>query len=87
VVQSDLLNGTRIATTVVCVITSNLARGAAPGNVALRKGNAHLPRPSVVNVSQIFTVDKSSLEERIGQLPPRALAAVLAGLRLVFEGD
>jgi mRNA interferase MazF len=87
VVQSDVFNHSRIATTAVCLITSNRDRAAAPGNVALKKGDARLPRPSVVNVSQIFTVDKSNLEERVGRLPRPALAAVLAGLRLVFEGD
>lgn len=86
VVQSDVFNGSRIATTVVCLITSNVERAAAPGNVALRKGDARLPRPSVVNVSQVVTVDKIELEERVGRLPSAALESVLAGLRLLFEG-
>jgi mRNA interferase MazF len=86
IVQSDTFNRTRIATTVVCLITSNMDRAAAPGNVALRKGDARLPRPSVVNVSQVFTVDKIELEERLGRIPNQALASVLAGLRLVFDG-
>jgi len=64
-----------------------MERAAAPGNVALRKGDAHLPKPCVVNVSQIVTVDKSELEERVGRLPSPAIRAVLAGLRLVFESD
>ena len=87
VVQSDVFNGSRIATTVVCLITSNMDRAAAPGNVALRKGEARLPKPSVVNVSQVVTVDKADLEERIGRIPEPALASVLRGLRLVCEGD
>jgi mRNA interferase MazF len=86
VVQSDVFNRSRIATTVVCLITSNLERAAAPGNVRLKKGDAHLPRPSVVNVSQVVTVDKLDLEQRLGLLPGVTLDAVLAGLRLVFEG-
>lgn len=86
VVQNDVFNFSRIATTVVCLITSNMERAAAPGNVALRKGDARLPRPSVVNVSQVVTVDKTDLEERVGRLPEPALIAVVAGLRLVFEG-
>jgi len=85
VVQSDTFNRSRIATTVVCLITSNMDRAAAPGNVALKKGDARLSKPSVVNVSQVITVDKSELEERIGRLPSAALGAVLMGLRLVFE--
>ncbi len=87
VVQSDIFNRSRISTTVVCLITSNLERVDAPGNVALRKGDARLPKPSVVNVSQVVTVDKADLQERIGKLPRPALAAVLAGLQLIFEGD
>ena len=87
VVQSDVFNRSRIATTVVCLITSNLDGAAAPGNVALKKGDARLPKPSVVNVSQIITVDKSELEERIGRLPSAALGSVLMGLRLVFESE
>jgi len=87
VVQSDVFNRTRIATTVVCLITSNMSRAAAPRNVALKKGEAHLSKPSVVNVSQVVTVDKFDLEERIGHLPSNTLASVLKGLRLVFEAD
>jgi mRNA interferase MazF len=87
VVQSDVFNRTRIATTVVCLITSNMSRAEAPGNVALRKGEARLAKHSVVNVSQVVTVDKMDLEERVGRIPGAALAAVLKGLRLVFEGD
>ncbi|MEO8595566.1 MAG: type II toxin-antitoxin system PemK/MazF family toxin [Candidatus Solibacter sp.] len=87
VVQSDSFNRSRIATTVVCLITSNLARAAAPGNVAMKKGDAHLPRPNVINVSQVLTVDKDDLDEPIGRLPQPAIGKVLAGLRLIFEGE
>lgn len=87
VVQSDVFNRSRIATTVVCLITSNMDRAAAPGNVTLRKGDAHLQRPSVVNVSQLVTVDKIELDDRIGRLPHVAIKLVLGGLRLLFEGD
>ena len=87
VVQCDVFNSSRIATTVVCLITSNLDRAGAPGNVALRKGDARLSRPSGVNVSQVVTVDKIELEERVGRLPTAALASVLTGLRLLFEGN
>lgn len=86
VVQSDVFNRSRIATTVVCLITSNMDRANAPGNVALKAGDARLPKPSVVNVSQLVTVDKTDLEKRVGRLPAAALNSVLAGLRLVFEG-
>jgi len=62
-------------------------RAAAPGNVPLRKGDARLPKPRVVNVSQVVTVDKFDLEERVGRLPEAVIASVLRGLRLLFEGD
>ena len=87
IVQSDVFNASRIATTVVCVITSNMDRAAAPGNVALKKGDGRLPKPSVVDVSQVVTVDKADLEDRLGRIPRPALEAVLAGLRLLFEGE
>jgi mRNA interferase MazF len=87
VVQSDVFNRSRIATTVVCLITSNMDRAAAPGNVKLKKGDARLAKPSVVNLSQVVTVDKADLEERLGRIPSPALESVLAGLRLLFEGD
>jgi mRNA interferase MazF len=87
VVQSNVFNRSRIATTVVCLITSNLDRATAPGNVALKKGDARLPKPSVVNVSQVVTVDKADLGERLGRIPGPALDSVLAGLRLLFEGE
>jgi len=85
VAQSDLFNMSRIATAVVCVITSNLIRGDAPGNVALRKGEANLPKASVINVSQIFTVDKSELTDRIGRLPANRIASLRDGLTLLFD--
>jgi mRNA interferase MazF len=85
VVQSDVFNRSLIATTVVCLITSNMARAGAPGNVALRKGEANLPKLSVVNVSQILTVDKSELMEFLGRLSSSSINAIRDGLHLLFE--
>lgn len=85
VVQNDLFNRSALQTTVVCVITSNVRRARAPGNVQLAAGEAGLPEPSVVNVSQVYTVDKDDLVERIGALSPDRLAEVLAGLHLIIE--
>jgi mRNA interferase MazF len=85
VIQNNLFNRSRINTVVVCVITSNLKRAAAPGNVLLEKGEANLPKPSVVNVSQIFTVDKTDLVEKIGSLSPQRVRQILDGLRLLTE--
>jgi mRNA interferase MazF len=85
VIQSDLFNRSRIATTVVCLITSNVARAQSPGNVALKKGDANLPKPSAVNVSQVLTIDKSELTERLGHLPHTAIDAIREGLGLLFD--
>ena len=71
VVQNNIFNWSRLNTVVVCVLTSNLKRAKAPGNVLLEKGEADLPVQSVVNVTQIFTVDKADLVERIGRLSRR----------------
>src|SRR5438105_12711136 len=68
VVQHDRFNRSAISTTVVAAVTSNLRLGAMPGNVRLRRGEAGLPQASVVNVSQIRTIDRTRLIERVGVL-------------------
>ena len=87
VVQHDRFNRSAIQTTVVAAITSNLRLGAMPGNVRLRGGEASLPRASVVNVTQLRTVDRERLTERVGQLAPARIRQVLDGLALVFGLD
>ena len=87
VVQHDRFNRSNIQTTVVAAITSNLMLAGMPGNVRLRRGEANLPRPSVVNVTQIRTVDRESLTERIGALSPARIRELLQGLSLVFGWD
>jgi len=85
VVQNNLFNCSRMSTVVVCALTSNLRRAAAPGNVLLEPREAHLPQQSVVNVSQIFTVDKSQLVEKIGTLSSRRVRQILDGIKLLLE--
>jgi mRNA interferase MazF len=85
VVQNDAFNSSRIRTTVLCSITSNLGRAKAPGNVLLQKGEANLPRPSVVNVSHIVTVDKALLSEKMGTLSRLRVQEIVAGLALVLR--
>ena len=82
VIQLDVLNRSRITTVVVCALTSNLQRRAEPGNVTLDVGEADLPRPSVVVVSQISTVDKSRLGAYVGRLGRDRVAQILAGIEL-----
>jgi len=87
IVQDDRYNRSSIATTVVAAITSNLLLAAAPGNVRLRKGEARLPRPSVVNVTQLRTIDRSRLVDPLGVLGPKRIRAVVRGLSLVLGCD
>ena len=85
IVSANSFNDSRISTVVAAVITSNLRLADAPGNVRLPAKGIGLAKASVVNVSQIITVDKTFLTERIGRLNPRLLAEVDDGLRLVLS--
>ncbi|MBC8263036.1 MAG: type II toxin-antitoxin system PemK/MazF family toxin [Anaerolineales bacterium] len=85
VIQNNIFNRSRINTVVVCVLTSNLERAKAPGNVLLEKGEANLSKQSVVNVSQIFTMDKGDLVERIGALSRKRVRQILDGVSLILE--
>lgn len=84
VVQSDPFNRSRIRTVVVVVLTTNLDRAAAPGNVMVPARASGLPKDSVANVSQILTIDRARLTEPAGTLDDRLMEAVDAGLRLVL---
>ena len=85
VIQNNIFNQSRINTVVVCALTSNLKRATAPGNVLLDEGEGNLPKQSVVNVSQIFTVEKRDLEEKIGMLSRQRVMEILSGIQLVLE--
>ena len=85
VVQSQAFNDSRIQTVIVVSITSNAALGAAPGNVRLSRRSSRLPRKSVVNVSQVMTLDRNFLTERISRLSQPVMADVEKGLRLVLS--
>jgi mRNA interferase MazF len=85
VIQNNVFNRSRINTVVVCALTSNLRRAKAPGNVLLEKGEANLAKQSVVNVSQIFTVDKKDLVEKIGTLTSARVTEILEGIKLLTE--
>jgi mRNA interferase MazF len=85
VIQNNVFNASQIRTVVVIALTSNLKRATAPGNVLLAKGEANLPKQSVVNVSQIFTIDKTQLDEYIGTLSAKRVREILNGIKLVIE--
>jgi mRNA interferase MazF len=84
VIQNDVLNDSKINTVIVLAITSNMKYGELPGNVILKKSEANLPKPCVVNATQVKSVDRSSVTELIGTLSNSRLDDVLKGLRLVL---
>lgn len=84
IIQSDDFTTSRLATIIGAAVTSNTRLAFAPGNVFLRRREAGLPRDSVINVSQLLTLDKAVLSERIGRLSARRLQELDAGLRLAL---
>lgn len=84
VVQGDAFNRSRIATVICVPLTSNTAWAEAPGNVLLRRRSTGLDRDSVANVSQVVTLDRTVLSERVGKLSSAKLDLVLAGIDVVL---
>lgn len=84
IIQDDIFTQSRISTVIVVIITSNTQLAEAPGNVLLPLGATGLSRDSVVNVSQILTVDKTFLVERVGSLPDYLQEEVDEGLRTIL---
>ena len=85
VISANSFNESRIGTVVAIVITSNLRLADAPGNVRLPVRGTGLRKPSVANVSQMLTVDKSFFTDRVGKLAPRSLGEVEDGVPLVLS--
>jgi mRNA interferase MazF len=83
IIQNDIFNASRINTTIGIALTSNLSRAECPGNVRLKKGEANLSKPSVVNVTQIITIDKADLKEKIGRLSRDRIQEILDGMHIV----
>lgn len=84
VVQGDALNRSRISTVVCVPLTSNLRWASAPGNVQLPVRLTGLEKDSVANVSQIVTLDRERLEDRVGKLARAKLALILAGVDVIL---
>lgn len=84
VVQGDAFNASSLRTVVCVVLTSNVRWADAPGNVALNPRATGLPKPSVANVSQLVTIDRRMLTERVGRLSGSSLELVLAGIDVVL---
>lgn len=87
ILSHNRFNATALQTVIVASITSKLKYEGMPGNVRLHKGEAGLPRPSVVNVTQMATVDKARIEGRIGTVSAARLREIWEGVRLVLEPD
>ena len=85
VIQNDVFNSSLISTVVVCSLTSNITRAGSPGNVLLKKGEANLPKKSVVNISQIYTLNRTDLVEKIGMVSPERMSQITDGVHLLIE--
>jgi mRNA interferase MazF len=85
IVQANSFTASRIHTIIVVMITKNLKLADAPGNVLLPRKHTNLPHDSVANISQVFTLDKLFLNEKVGLLPAAFFRKVEAGLRLVLS--
>ena len=85
VIQNDILNDSNLNTVIMMAITSTMKFVELPGNVVLRKGEANIPKKCVINVTQIKSVDKQSIKEKIGTLSQKRLDEVHEGLKLVMN--
>lgn len=85
IVQSDAFNASRIGTTITLAITANLRLIGGTGNVLLPRRVSGLPKDSVINVSQIYTIDRSLLRDRVGNVPDDILEQVDHGLQIVLS--
>ena len=87
VIQANSFNKSKINTTICAVITSNLKLAEAPGNIILYANTSGLPKDSVINISQIITVDKSYLVEKVGELTGKQIKCLSNSLKLIFFLD
>lgn len=87
IIQSDAFNQSKINTVICIVLTSNIRLAQAPGNILLQIKESNLPKDSVVNVSQIITLDKSFLSECAGSVSEKIMAKVEMGIKLVLGID
>lgn len=85
VIQNDAFNKSKISTVVICALTSNVKLAQAPGNVMLKKGEASLPKASVVNVSQVMTINKDELGTKIGQLSKKRMEEIIDGFQFLLK--
>jgi len=84
VIQNDILNDSKLNTVVMLSITSTMKFGDLPGNVVLKKGEANMPRKCVINATQVKSVDKKNIKEKIGSLSKAKMAEVYEGVKLII---
>ena len=84
VVQGNALNRSRLATVVCVPLTSNLIWASAPGNTLLPTKVTKLPKDSVANASQVITIDRTLLTERVARLAPKHVEQILLGIDVVL---
>ncbi len=85
VIQNNLFNQSRIHTVVMVAVTGNLQRAKSPGNILLEAGEGGLPSPSVINITQVFTLDKAYLTDYCGSLHPQRIAQMIEGINLLIQ--
>lgn len=85
IVQSDAFNRSNISTVLVAAISSSLRLSEAPGNVYLKRRESKLPKDSVINISQLLTLDKKYLSEKVGKLSAKSMLELEEGLRIVLS--
>lgn len=83
VLQENIFNHSRVTTTIVCALTTNMKRINMPGNVLLEVGEANLPKQSIVEVAKVSSVDKTQLGDYIGSLSEKRVEQILNGMRFV----
>jgi len=87
IIQNDIFNRSDIRTTICAVITSNMKLSQIPGNITLEKGDSGLDKPSVINFSQIATIDKTRLIEQISMLPKKYIEKINESIRFIFNAE
>lgn len=85
VLQNDAFNKSKINTVVVCALSSNIKLSQAPGNILLKKGEANLAKASVVNISQVITLNKDELGSKIGQLSKKGVEEIIGGFQFLLK--
>ena len=85
IIQNNIFNATKVSTVVGCFLTSNLKRAKVPGCVLLKKGESNLSKESVINTTQLYTINKHECFEKIGQLSERRIKEVIKGIYLLIE--